>query len=77
MLAAVAIAKIAGISTLLILVWFVMKIVRSAPSEPAPSAEGPVADPIGEMILRGFTWMLMIGVAAAFAISVGEVLDAL
>ncbi|MDF2233191.1 hypothetical protein P2H44_11570 [Albimonas sp. CAU 1670] len=77
MLAAVAIAKIAGISTLLILAWFVVKIVRSAPSEPAPEAEGPVADPIGAMILRGFTWMLMIGVAAAFAISFGEVLDAL
>ncbi|MDF2233395.1 hypothetical protein P2H44_12600 [Albimonas sp. CAU 1670] len=74
MLAAVAVAKIAGIATLLILAWFVVKIVRGGPSAPA---EGTAADPIGEMILRGFTWMLMIGVAAAFAISIGEVIDAL
>ncbi|MAS44450.1 MAG: hypothetical protein CML46_10975 [Rhodobacteraceae bacterium] len=77
MLAAVAVAKIAGISTLLILAWFVVKIVRGAPADPSAPAEGPAPAPIGEMILRGFTWMLMIGVAAAFAISFGEVLDAL
>ena len=50
---------------------------RGAPADPSAPAEGPAPAPIGEMILRGFTWMLMIGVAAAFAISFGEVLDAL
>lgn len=77
MLAAVAVAKIAGIATLLILVWFVVKIVRGGPPAPSAPAEGPVPDPIGAMILRGFTWMLIIGVGAAFAISAVEVLDAL
>ena len=77
MLAAVAVAKIAGISTLLILAWFVVKIVRGAPADPSAPAEGPAPAPIGEMILRGFTWMLIIGVGAAFAISAVEVLDAL
>jgi len=77
MLAAVAVAKIAGIATLLILAWFVIKIVRGAPADPSAPAEGPVPDRIGEAILRGFTWMLIIGVGAAFAISLGEVLEAL
>ena len=77
MLAAVAVAKIAGIATLLILAWFVVKIGRGGPPAPSAPAEGPVPDPIGAMILRGFTWMLIIGVGAAFAISAVEVLDAL
>ena len=44
MLAAVAVAKIAGISTLLILAWFVVKIVRGGPPAPSAPAEGPAPD---------------------------------
>ncbi|WP_339947469.1 hypothetical protein [uncultured Albimonas sp.] len=77
MLAAVFLAKIAGLATLLILAWFVVKIVRGGPADPAAPDEGSVSDPIGATILRGFTWMLTIGVGAAFAISFVEVLDAL
>ncbi len=78
MLAAVLIAKLAGILTLLILAWLVFRVVRGGePEQPAAAPVGPQPDPMGRTIMRGFTLMLVIGVASAFAISIGEMVQAL
>lgn len=78
MLVAVFIAKLAGVLTLLILGWLVFRIVRGGePEGSAASSAGPRPDPMGRAIMRGFTLMLVIGVASAFAISIGEMVQAL
>jgi hypothetical protein len=84
MLFAVTLAKVAGIATLLILGWIVIQAMRSRVEEveekdvgQAEPAAGPKPDRMGRLLMRGFTAMLIIGVGSAFAISFGEVLQAL
>lgn len=75
MLCAVTLVKVAGILSLLILGWVAVTAARAR--REAEPGEGPKRDRLGETLLRGFTLMLALGVGSVFAISFGEVLQAL
>ncbi len=74
---AVAVAKAAGILTLLTLATIVIRIVRSDPDEQVDAVEHGGPDLVGRSIMRGFTLMLIVGVSSAFAISIGVIVQAL
>ncbi len=66
----VAIVKIAGLATLLILVWLAWSF-RGQDGREAP-ADGPSEekDPQGARVMRAFTGMLILGALAMLALSV-------